>query len=76
MLGTSFVDIAAMFLAMPVALFPFVADELGASWSLGLLYSAMSVEALLVSLTGAWVGQVHRRRIGQQAKAPYRVIAW
>ncbi|MEV6346527.1 hypothetical protein [Actinoplanes sp. NPDC051851] len=34
--------------------------SMGASWSLGLLYSAMSVGALLVSLTSAWIGQVHR----------------
>jgi MFS family permease len=60
LLGTYFVDIAAMFLAMPVALFPFVADGLHASWSLGLLYAATSVGALLVSLTSAWVAHVHR----------------
>jgi len=60
LLGTYLVDIAAMFLAMPIALFPFVADDLGASWSLGLLYAATSVGALLVSLTSGWVAHVRR----------------
>jgi MFS family permease len=60
LLGTYFVDIAAMFLAMPMALFPFVADALHARWALGLLYSAMSVGALLVSVTSGWAAKVHR----------------
>jgi MFS family permease len=60
LLGTYFVDIAAMFFAMPMALFPFVADALHARWSLGLLYAGMSIGALLVSLTSGWVSRIHR----------------
>ncbi|MFI6784592.1 MFS transporter [Micromonospora sp. NPDC050276] len=60
LLGTYVVDIAAMLLAMPMALYPFVAEDLGADWSLGLLYAATSVGALLVTLTSGWVRRVHR----------------
>jgi MFS family permease len=35
LLGTYAVDLAAMFFAMPLALLPFLADELHAEWSLG-----------------------------------------
>ncbi len=35
LLGTYAVDLAAMFLAMPLAVLPFLADELDAEWSLG-----------------------------------------
>ncbi|WP_433073519.1 MFS transporter [Dactylosporangium sp. CA-052675] len=60
LLGTYFVDIAAMFLAMPVALYPFVADELHARWALGLLYACIPIGAMLVSLTSGWASRVHR----------------
>jgi MFS family permease len=59
LLGTYFVDLAAMFLAMPMALFPFVADALHAPWALGLLYAALPAGAMLVSLTSGWASRVH-----------------
>jgi MFS family permease len=60
LLGTYLVDIAAMILAMPNALFPFLADEIGAPWALGLMYAATSVGALAVTLTSGWTSKVHR----------------
>ena len=60
LLGTYLVDIAAMLLAMPNAVFPFFADELGAPWALGLMYAATSVGALAVTLTSGWMSKVHR----------------
>ncbi|MGI5241369.1 MFS transporter [Dactylosporangium sp. CA-139066] len=60
LLGTYFVDLTAMFLAMPMALFPFVADALHARWALGLLYAALPAGAMLVSLTSGWASRVHR----------------
>jgi MFS family permease len=60
LLGTYLVDIAAMVLAMPNAVFPFLADELGAPWALGLMYAATSVGALVVTLTSGWMSTVHR----------------
>lgn len=35
LLGTYVIDLAAMFFAMPLAVLPFLADELHAAWSLG-----------------------------------------
>jgi MFS family permease len=60
LLGTYFVDIAAMLFAFPIALMPFVADDLGAPWALGLLYTAPFVGSLIVSLTSGWTSAVHR----------------
>ncbi|MCI0687402.1 MAG: MFS transporter [Sporichthyaceae bacterium] len=60
LVGTYVVDMAAMFFAMPTALFPFLAEELGALWALGLLYAAGEVGALLATLTSGWTGRVHR----------------
>jgi MFS family permease len=60
LLGTYLVDIAAMLLAMPNAVFPFLADELGSNWALGMMYAATSVGALAVTLTSGWTSKVHR----------------
>lgn len=60
LLGTYAVDLAAMILAFPYALFPFVAQQFDAEWSLGLLYSAPAVGGLAVTLTSGWVSRVHR----------------
>lgn len=55
LLGTYIVDLAAMFLAMPMALFPFWADQIGAPWALGLFYSSITIGAVLVTLISGWV---------------------
>jgi MFS family permease len=60
LLGTYAVDLAAMFLAMPLAVLPFLADDLHAAWSLGLMYATFPLGALLVSLTSGWTSRVHR----------------
>ncbi|WP_327182691.1 MFS transporter [Streptomyces sp. NBC_01334] len=60
LLGTYAVDLAAMFLAMPLAVLPFLADDLDAEWSLGLMYASVPAGALLVSLTSGWTSRVHR----------------
>ncbi|KUO13155.1 MFS transporter [Streptomyces sp. DSM 15324] len=60
LLGTYAVDLAAMFLAMPLAVLPFLADELDAEWSLGLMYASLPAGAMLVSLTSGWTSRVHR----------------
>ncbi|MDQ0683368.1 MFS family permease [Streptomyces achromogenes] len=60
LLGTYAVDLAAMTLAMPLAVLPFLADELHAEWSLGLMYASVPAGALLVSLTSGWTSRVHR----------------
>ncbi|MFI6434090.1 MFS transporter [Streptomyces sp. NPDC050759] len=60
LLGTYAVDLAAMFLAMPLALLPFLADDLDAEWSLGLMYASVPLGALLVSLVSGWTSRIHR----------------
>lgn len=59
LLGTYLVDIAAMFFAMPNALFPFWADQINATWALGLFYAAGTVGSLIVTLTSGWVKNYH-----------------
>ena len=59
LLGTYAIDIIAMVLAFPNALFPFMANEFDAPWSLGLLYASMSVGALIASTTSGWIAKVH-----------------
>ena len=54
LLGTYLIDLAAMFFAMPNALFPFWADQLDAKWSLGLFYAAGTVGSVIITLTSGW----------------------
>ena len=55
LLGTYLIDLAAMFFAMPTALYPFWADQLGAPWALGFLYAAVTVGSVVVTLTSGWI---------------------
>ena len=55
LLGTYFVDLAAMFLAMPMALFPFWADKIGAPWALGFFYSSITSGAVIVTSLSGWM---------------------
>lgn len=57
LLGTYLIDLAAMFFAMPSALFPFWADQLHAPRALGLLYAAGVVGAFFVTVTSGWINR-------------------
>jgi MFS family permease len=59
LLGTYLIDLAAMFFAMPTALIPFWADQLGAPWALGLLYAAGTIGSVAIVLTSGWAKSVH-----------------
>jgi MFS family permease len=60
LLGTYLVDIAAMLLAMPVVLFPALAEEVFARPELlGLLYSAETVGALIATALSGWTARIH-----------------
>ena len=59
LLGTYLVDLAAMFFAMPNALFPFWADQLNATWALGLFYAAGTIGSVFVTLTSGWIKNYH-----------------
>src|SRR5882757_7898295 len=60
LLGSYLVDLAAMTLAYPVALFPFLAAQLHAPWSAGLMFAAPSAGALAASALSGWAGRVCR----------------
>jgi MFS family permease len=60
LLGTYLVDITAMLLALPVVLFPALAEEVfDRPEFLGLLYSAETVGALLATALSGWTSRVH-----------------
>jgi MFS family permease len=54
LLATYVIDLAAMFFAMPNALFPFWADLLGSPWALGLFYAAGITGSIAVTITSGW----------------------
>ena len=61
LLGTYVVDLIAMALAMPIVLFPALAQEVfGKPQLLGLLYSAETVGALIATALSGWTSRVHR----------------
>jgi len=60
LLGSYLADLAAMTLAYPAALFPFVADDLHAPWAVGLMFAAPSAGALAVTVVSGWMGRVRR----------------
>jgi MFS family permease len=60
LLGSYLADLSAMAFAYPNALFPFMAVELHAPWSAGLMFAAPSVGAFLLSATSGWMSRVRR----------------
>jgi len=54
------VDIAAMTLAMPAALFP-AAAQLRFGGGVGLLYSAIAIGSVVAGLFSGWIGRVRRQ---------------
>ncbi|MDB6095191.1 MAG: transporter [Verrucomicrobia bacterium] len=59
LLGTYLIDINAMFFAMPIALFPALAENFG-HVSVGWFYSVLALGPLLVSLTSGWTAKIER----------------
>jgi MFS family permease len=55
------IDIAAMVLAMPRALFPEVADERFGVGSIGWLYAAIAIGSVVAGLTSGWISRVRRQ---------------
>lgn len=71
LLGTYLIDIIAMFFGMPMALFPAIAERLGAD-SIGLLYAMPAVGAMLVTLTSGWMEKVNRHGLA----VTLSVVVW
>lgn len=59
LVGTYFIDIAAMFFAMPQALYPALAVIYGPKY-VGFFPAAIAAGALLASVTSGWTKHVHR----------------
>lgn len=60
LLGTYVIDMVAMFMAMPIVLFPaFAQDVLDAPKMLGLLYTAESFGTMIATLTSGWTSRFH-----------------
>jgi MFS family permease len=61
LIGTYVVDIVAMIFAMPVALFPMLAERWSGATAAGWLYSAMAIGSLVVTLFSGWSSGVRRQ---------------
>ncbi|MFN2500985.1 MAG: MFS transporter [Pyrinomonadaceae bacterium] len=59
LVGTYFIDIAAMFFAMPQALYPALAVMYGEKY-VGFFPAAIAAGALTASLTSGWTRNIHR----------------
>src|SRR2546421_928408 len=58
------IDIVAMVLAMPRALFPQAADErFGGTGAIGWLYASIAIGSVLAGLTSGWIGRVRRQGV-------------
>ncbi|HEX8346514.1 MAG TPA: MFS transporter [Actinoplanes sp.] len=58
------IDMIAMVLAMPRALFPEVAAErFGGGSAVGWLFSAIAIGSVLGGLTSGWIGRIHRQGV-------------
>jgi MFS family permease len=67
------IDIAAMVLAMPRALFPEVAaDRYGDGGAVGWLFAAIALGSMLAGLTSGWIGRVRRQGVA----LVIAVMAW
>jgi MFS family permease len=60
LLGSYLTDLCAMIFAYPNAMLPFLATQLHAPWSTGLMFAAPSAGALAVSATSGWMPRVRR----------------
>jgi MFS family permease len=67
------IDIAAMVLALPRALFPQVAvDRFGGIGAVGWLFSAIAIGSVVAGVTSGWIGRVRRQGLALIAA----VVVW
>lgn len=57
------VDIVAMVFAMPRALFPERAEELGGDGAVGWLFAALAIGAVVAGASSGWIGRVRRQGV-------------
>jgi MFS family permease len=75
LIGTYIVDMVAMTFAMPMALFPSMAENWGGAKSLGWLYSAMAMGFLASTVISGWSRKVDRHGVAVIAGATVWGIA-
>jgi len=75
LIGTYLVDFIAMIFGMPMALFPAIAHSFGGVKTLGMLYSAQAVGALVVSCFSGWTARVKRHGIAITMAAVFWGVA-
>ena len=75
LIGTYVIDIVAMTFAMPMALFPSMAERWGSAEALGGLYSAMAVGFLASTVVSGWTKKVDRHGVAVIAGATVWGIA-
>jgi MFS family permease len=63
LLGSYLADLSAMIFAYPNAMLPFLATQLHAPWSTGLMFAAPSAGAFAVSATSGWMPRVRRHGV-------------
>jgi MFS family permease len=63
LMGTYFVDFAAMIFGMPLALFPAIAESFHFKTAIGWLYAAPSVGMLGAAIFSGWVDKIHRHGV-------------
>lgn len=66
------VDICAMVLAMPRALFPATAADKFTTGSVGWLYAAIALGALVAGVSSGWIGRVRR----QGRALVFAIVVW
>lgn len=59
LLGTYLVDLAAMMLAFPITMLPFIAEHFSEPYALAVLYAATPFGAMLASATSGWTDRLH-----------------
>lgn len=59
LLGTYLVDLAAMMLAYPITMLPFIAEHFSEKYALAVLYAATPLGAMLASATSRWTDRLH-----------------
>ncbi|HEY2833063.1 MAG TPA: MFS transporter [Sporichthyaceae bacterium] len=66
------VDIAAMVLAMPRALFPARAQNMGGDSAVGWLFASLAIGAVVAGATSGWIGRVRKQGVALVAA----IVVW
>lgn len=69
LVGSYLVDLVATALALPFALFAFLAADLGAPWTLGLMFSATAAGGMIAAGTSGWAARIRRHGVAMLVAA-------